>query len=556
MISIKSKAVNIIFLAHLTIVGLVVVGVLPRGVVLGWTVVLATYVLWASLEDATAFFVRSIPFFVAIPITADFDSLNMWRVLSGLIFLKWLWLKISQLHPDRVLVSTYDRIKTRVRELAGKFIKLQQHKIFAVLVGLFLISVLSITQAASYSLAIKRIIYFVNLSLVGIVIYDLLKTNQNFSSRLIKNIAIPTIVVAVIGMVQQVSTYFMDIFQFVDFWGGVVERNLFGNAWADIAIKANTWFAYFGDQLSLRMFSIFPDSHSFPIFLLVGLPAVMAVALKKIFQKVLQGPPSVPRAALGTLFRTRASWPVVFVPVIFLALILTGTRGIWAAGVLINVLMVYFLVFRGRQLPTTNHQLPTLKYLSCYLILFFLLFGLAYYILATDQFQMQKGDTALLGKRVRSLIDISETSNARRIEIWKDSLRSIIKHPLLGVGVGNFPVVVGEDLSRAKAGSSAHNLYLHIAAELGIPALILALWFLWFLLKKIYMNFLAPSTQHLAPIYFGSLLIFLPWVLIYSLTDVALFDERAFLLFVATVAIVFGSKIIKTPLDEAETKEY
>lgn len=160
--------------------------------------------------------------------------------------------------------------------------------------------------------------------------------------------------------------------------------------------------------------------------------------------------------------------------------------------------------------------------------------------MATDQFQMAKGDTALLGKRVRSLIDISETSNARRIEIWKASLGSIKKHPLLGVGIGNFPVVVGEDLARAKAGSSAHNLYLNIAAEMGIPALILALWFLWLLMKKVYVNFLGTRNQKLETIYFASLLVFLPWVLIYSLTDVAIFDERAFLLFIITIALIFS----------------
>ena len=117
----------------------------------------------------------------------------------------------------------------------------------------------------------------------------------------------------------------MDIFQFVDFWGGVVERNLFGNAWAETAVRANTWFAYFGDQLSLRMFSIFPDSHSFPIFLLLGLPAIFALAIRKIVEK---------DSNLGAMLGTRASLLVVFIPIMFLAAILSGTRGIWAAGVI------------------------------------------------------------------------------------------------------------------------------------------------------------------------------------------------------------------------------
>ncbi len=496
------------FLAHLVVVVLVVTGVLPRVVVPFWTLVLAVYVLWASLEDSMTFFIRSIPFFIAIPITSTFDSLNIWRVLSGLIFLKWTW-------HNRPNLTGY--LKTPLAKI---------------LLAILLLAILSAISAPSHILAIKRILYFINLSLIGIVLYDLIVRNQDFSQRVIKNIAIPTIIVALIGIVQQISTYYLDIFQFVDFWGGIAERNLFGNAWAETAIKANTWFAYFGDQLSLRMFSIFPDSHSFPIFLLLGLPTILAIALRKVIEK---------GGTLKTMFKTRASVLVIFVPIIFLAAILSGTRGIWVASIGAVLVSLALICWHHKMNLDSSHR-NIFKYISSYLVIFFLLFGLAYYIFASNQFQMSKNDSAIFGKRVRSVLDISETSNARRIEIWKASLQSIIKHPLLGVGIGNFPVVVGEDLAKAKAGSSAHNLYLNIAAELGIPALILALWFLWLLFKKIYTNFLKTRNSKLETVYYGSAIIYIPWVLIYSLTDVAIFDERAFLLFVITAALIFGQK--------------
>ncbi|MBI2063020.1 MAG: O-antigen ligase family protein [Candidatus Yanofskybacteria bacterium] len=503
------STLNILFVSQPAVIALVASGILPRTVVPFWTIALAVYVLMASLENSTVFFVRSIPFFVAIPITAGFDSLNMWRIFSGLIFLKWFWVLKPKIMP-RFSRSSF------------------------ILLALLLLMILSISQAQSHVLAVKRIIYFVNLSMIGIVIYDLIRKNQDFCQRIIKNVAIPTIFVALVGMVQLVSTYFMDIFQFVDFWGGVVERNMYGNVWAETAIKANTWFAYFGNQLSLRMFSIFPDSHSFPIFMLLGLPAVMTIALKRVTEK---------SGNFKTMLQSRASVIIIFIPVIFLALILTGTRGIWAAGAASSVWAI-FLIARHRMSCTPNITCRAVfAYISSFLVIFFLLFGVAYYIIASNQFMAEKDSTGLLAKRARSVLDISETSNARRIEIWKDSIRSIIKHPLLGVGIGNFPAVVGEDLARAKAGSSAHNLYLHIAAETGLPALILALWFLWLLLKKSHRNFLTSVTSYQLPIiiYFASLLIFLPWVLIYSLTDVAMFDERAFLLFAVTAAIISGT---------------
>ncbi len=523
MSSYKSYILNILYCAQLVVVGLVITGILPRLIIPFWVAALVIYVLSAKLEDGMIFFARSIPFFVAIPITANFDSLNTWRILSGLIFLRWAWEK--QLWKAGWL-STLPCGRTG----AWKWVK--THKIGVILVLLALIAILSVMQAQSYVLAVRRIIYFVNLSLIGIVAYDLLRKSDDFRQRLIKNLSIPVIIVALVGMAQLASTYFMDIFQFVDFWAGKVELGLFGSAWANIAIKANTWFAYFGDQLSLRMFSLFPDSHSFPIFLLLGLPAVFAVALRKVADA---------QNSLKTMFFTRASLLIVFVPIIFLAAILSGTRGIWAAGPGVAG-VVWGILWLMKKQGAGKWQKDVFKYVGSYLAIFFLLFGAAYYIFASSQFQVSKSDAVMFGKRVRSVLDISETSNARRIEIWKASLQSIIKHPLLGVGIGNFPVVVGEDLARAKAGSSAHNLYLNIAAEMGILALVLALWFLWLLLTKTYLNFLETINYKLETIYYAAALIFIPWVLIYSLTDVAIFDERTFLLFVIMAALIFGQK--------------
>lgn len=515
----KSYILNALYFIQLVIVGLVITGVLPRFIIPFWVAVLAIYILSAKLEDGIIFFARSIPFFVAIPITANFDSLNTWRILSGLIFLKWLLRKdiLGLIFKEAVLL------------FKKPVIFFKEHCVFSLISLLLILAVASAIRADSPLLAAKRIIYFVNLSLIGIVAYDLLGKSKNFGQRLIKNLSVPVIIVALVGIAQLVSTYFMDIFQFVDFWAGKVELGLFGSAWANIALKANTWFAYYGDQLSLRMFSLFPDSHSFPLFLLLGLPAVFAVALRKLAST---------QNGLKTMFFTRASILVAFVPIVFLGAILSGTRGIWVAG-LGAVGVVFGIFWLMRKQGADKRQKNVFKYVASYLAIFFLLFGVAYYIFASDQFQVSKSDAAIFGKRVRSVLDISETSNARRIEIWKASLQSILKHPLLGVGIGNFPVVVGEDLARAKAGSSAHNLYLNIAAEMGILALLIAFWFLWLLIKKIYRNFLTAGDS-LSLVYFATALIFIPWVLIYSLTDVAIFDERAFLLFAITCAVIFG----------------
>src|SRR3989344_692557 len=136
---------------------------------------------------------------------------------------------------------------------------LKEHKFIFLTSAILLIAVISLSQSQDLTAGIKRIIYFINLSLVGIIIYDLIARKKVTAERIVKNIAIPTVTVAIIGFIQLAMSYLMDIYQFMRIWGEGIECRLFGNEWCYIASwVGNTWFAYFGDQLSLRMFSIFP----------------------------------------------------------------------------------------------------------------------------------------------------------------------------------------------------------------------------------------------------------------------------------------------------------
>ena len=152
-----------------------------------------------------------------------------------------------------------------------------------------------------------------------------------------------------------------------------------------------------------------------------------------------------------------------------------------------------------------------------------------------------KDDSEILKARIRSILDFGETSNSQRIEIWKKTLASIKERLLLGVGIGNYPMVLGQDIRLAKAGSSAHNLYLHIAAEMGILAGVLFVWFLWLVFKKNYKLFVQDGDKQLG-IYFAATLLYIPWVLIYSLTDIAIFDERTLLFAIIPISIILGIK--------------
>jgi putative inorganic carbon (HCO3(-)) transporter len=66
-----------------------------------------------------------------------------------------------------------------------------------------------------------------------------------------------------------------------------------------------------------------------------------------------------------------------------------------------------------------------------------------------------------------------EGSTENREQVWKAGLRMIQAHPFLGVGVGNFKALSAYygDFD-PKQSSLAHNTYIEIAAEMGLPGLL------------------------------------------------------------------------------------
>ncbi len=514
----------ILYAVEIILFTLVVAGVLPRDFSFLLASVLLLYCGLATLENAVVFFIASIPLCVALPISPTFDSLNMWRLASLLIFLRWLFQR-------EIIFAIGAEIKNLGHE---PHVVIRRHPFITGALLLISIALLGIFLTnAAHGLILRRIIYFVNLSFIGVIVYDLTRQGKLVLRDIVIGLLSALIVITLAGYIQLISTFFIDIYQFVDVWGRGVQLRQFGEQWSYIAVNTgNTWFAYYGEQLSLRMFSLFPDSHSFPIALLLCLPALMAYILHKL---------PLASERFRVLARMQLTWWVLFLPFVLLGMILSSTRGIWAAGIALIIVAPVVTIILGR-IKIVRLQRNINGYLVATLGMFALLIFVAYPIFSAPQFLLSKDDSLLLGKRFRSILDINETSNAQRIAIWRASVKSIIKHPFLGVGLYNFPKVLDQKLELSKAGSSAHNLYLHIAAELGLPALLISLWLLWLLLRRCFTLFRHTSDPFIA-VFTGTALLSLMWVLLYSMTDIAIFDERAFLIFMVLGGAILGTAV-------------
>jgi O-antigen ligase len=59
-----------------------------------------------------------------------------------------------------------------------------------------------------------------------------------------------------------------------------------------------------------------------------------------------------------------------------------------------------------------------------------------------------------------------------RTVLWQAGLRMMAAHPIAGIGLGNFkPLVQGYERGDANENHIAHNAYVEIGAEMGVPAL-------------------------------------------------------------------------------------
>lgn len=85
-----------------------------------------------------------------------------------------------------------------------------------------------------------------------------------------------------------------------------------------------------------------------------------------------------------------------------------------------------------------------------------------------------------LNRLLHPTISDQKSSNTR-LALWQAGLHMVTDHPLTGIGLGNFKVEVQAYAAGHKAlDHIAHNTYLELAAEMGVPALLAYILVLWY----------------------------------------------------------------------------
>ena len=508
---------NIVYGVCLSLTTLIIFGFLPREVSLFVAFLYSAFILFSPTNQGVSLIIRSIPFFIALPLTESFDNFNTWRIAILLIVLKW------GIEQNRILLFLR---ALRKKEYWDSVFETKKLEIYGS-VFLFL-STLSLLIGLNAEETLLRIIYLFNIAAFFVVVRSLVSETPSFAKAFCRDFLIGVGMILAFGLVQFINAYTVEFWRFHWWWAGEVSLAQYGTNWSNVVLTDNTWFSYAGDTLRLRIFSVFPDTHSFPMYVIMGIPCFVTLLF---LRKRLPFFAYQAKKASTFVLRSLADYSVfIGFVVAYLAVILSGTRGIWLAS-LAPLVLVLLWFHRGGK--------PYAKCVLYSCVLFVLLFGVYIGIVSFKQFQETESTSSATIERLQSVVDLSEKSNSGRLYIWENTIRYTIDHPIWGIGIANYPLILGEDIQTSIAGASAHNVYLHIASTTGVPSLIFAFLFLYELLRRGLRSLHSFSTRWEVVYQMGTVFALL-WLAFYLMTDAVLFDERILLGFMVITGIAAG----------------
>ena len=218
-------------------------------------------------------------------------------------------------------------------------------------------------------------------------------------------------------------------------------------------------------------------------------------------------------------------------------LVLTLTRAAWVSVIIATVFLgVYFIVIALRKLEPV-HGLWKLILLGSTIVI--VLLSLSLFLVPQH-----------IKARFQTMIEHPIGFMGERPQWWQTSLELTRKYPLTGIGLGRFryEYQTSGPPEQYNVPYHAHNIYLHIAVEHGVPSLVLFLWIVVIIWQQVFAgrqtkDFWGRGT-------FIGASGFLISALVYGLADNIL-HQRTVLLFWFMIGIIF---YLKSPKDKKHEK--
>ena len=279
-------------------------------------------------------------------------------------------------------------------------------------------------------------------------------------------------------------------------------------------------------MIEQRLTGTFKMPNDLGAYLALSLPFVMGYFVASWRRHTKQKPPIWIILVLGAV-----------VAVMGANLVLTLTRAAWVSTIIATVFLgVYFIVIALRKLEPVHGLWKRILLGSTIIIV----------LLSLSLFLVPQHIKA----RFQTMIEHPIGFMGERPQWWQISLELTRKYPLTGIGLGRFryEYQTSGPPEQYNIPYHAHNIYLHIAVEHGIPSLVLFLWIVVIICQQVFAgrrhnDFWGRGT-------FIGASGFLISALVYGLADNIL-HQRTVLLFWFIIGIIF---YIKLPKDKKHEK--
>lgn len=304
--------------------------------------------------------------------------------------------------------------------------------IFSCLLPFLWWSTLSLSWGGKPFLGYPRLFFLWNFFPLILVWYGLFRDGERTQRVLFRSLFLGAGSVAVISLLLFLSQFLFGVSETFHFLLDHILPFFLGEEFAHrVALYPSLLVNIQGETL-LRVTAFFPDPHVAAYFF--GLMGFFTLGAKKWF----------------------TSWERnTFIFLFFSAQLLTFSRGGYL-GILAGIVL-YILMMRPVRLSLTQiFSFSRMRRVGWWSVAFLLLFG------------------GPVFARFLTSFTFTDASSVDRLLLWREVGKSIVTHPLVGVGLGQLTAEL-RPLLPPESPFYAHNLYLDIASEVGLVGLVLFL---------------------------------------------------------------------------------
>ncbi len=312
--------------------------------------------------------------------------------------------------------------------LARRSLILPRPAILLPFVSFLAIASISYCWAENRDWALRKIIFLWNFFPLLVVFAAALK-EPGARLLVIRAITFSGALAGMIGLIQSAAQLLFGVERVFAFWTGTLLPFFLGTGLGGSVASYPSLLVNISGATVLRASALFPDPHMLSLFLGLALPIAAGYALSR---------PKGSRAL-----------PIAAATIILAADLLTFSRGGYV-GLAAGILAVGILSFHERLSAETVKRI---------LIGIAAVAMLAITLLITP-----------IGTRFLSSFSSDDGSNSERLRLWQEAADHIISQPILGVGLGNYPLAVKPSADYREP-IYAHSLYLDIGVEIGLVGL-------------------------------------------------------------------------------------